>query len=164
MDRLAIANGYADLMARYAMPLFNTQTWDQKRHHPPHPETVVKANRYFIGHVNDALHGRNWRRKGIIGCQFVVGVEPQKSGVLHSHSVIGHPDLELGADEYAPLRRDMQAWSEEQWGYARLTVAKSADAVNLYVAKYIVKHGEITISEKLEALANGQLSLASTRQ
>jgi hypothetical protein len=155
LTRRVVAEGYAALMGRYALPLFVTQTFANRSH----PEAVCKAHRYFVGLLNNALHGKNWRRKGVIGAQSILGVERHRSGYPHSHAVIGHADLDLGADEYQPLRIALKLRCEEEWGFARLEVASSAVEVNAYVSKYVVKDGELWISDHIEALNTGQLSL-----
>lgn len=129
-----------------------------------HPETVVKAHRYTLNVLNTELHGNHWRRRGVIGAQSLLGVERHKSGQPHSHAVIGHPDLDLGAPEFSALRRSLRLTCEDEWGFAKLEVAESSAHCNAYVAKYIVKDGEIVISDRLEALNTGQLSLLSSTQ
>ena len=155
LTRRNVAAGYADLMGRYALPLFVTQTFAKRSH----PEAVCKAHRYFLSLVNVELHGKNWRRKGIIGAQSIVGVERHKSGYPHSHAVVGHPDIDLGSDFHRPLRAALKARCEDEWGFARLEVASSAAEVNAYVSKYVVKDGDLWISDNIEALNSGQLSL-----
>jgi hypothetical protein len=146
-------------MGRYALPLFLTQTF----RHRSHPEAVIKAHRYTMHLFNSELHGQNWRRKGVAGVQSLMGVERHKSGYPHSHAVLGHGDVDLGAGELSWLRRSIRLTCEEEWGFAKLEVAKSAAHCNAYVSKYIVKDGEIYISQRLEALNTGQLSMLAAR-
>jgi hypothetical protein len=158
MSRLAVAEGYASLMSRYAMPVFVTQTFENRAH----PETVVKAHRHFLNLWNCELHGNHWKRRGIEGCQSILGVERHKSGQPHSHAVVGHPDLDLAAPEFSPLRRLMRLTCEDEWGFAKIEVAESQEHVNAYVSKYICKDGEIEISPRIESLGTGQLSLIAS--
>ena len=151
--------GYAQLMGRFALPLFDTQTFVNRSH----PENVLKAHRYKVALWNDELHGRNWRRKGVTGVQWVLGIERHKSGYPHSHAVLGHPDLDLGAAEFSALRRIMRLTAEAEWGFCKLEVAKSAEHVNGYVSKYIAKDGEIEFSPQVDCLVGGQLSLCANR-
>jgi hypothetical protein len=72
---------------------------------------------------------------------------------------MGHPDIDLGSSEFAPLRRQIANTCYAEWGIAKLEVAKSLEHCNAYVAKYICKDGEIVISDHLEALNTGQLSM-----
>lgn len=155
MNGKAVSEGYAALMGRYSLPLFLTQTFERRSH----PEAVAKAHRFTLGLLNRELHGNNWKRRGVVGAQSLLGIERHKSGFPHSHAVIGHPDIDLGAGELSALRRALRLTCEEEWGFAKLEVAKSAEHCNAYVAKYIAKEGEIVISDHLEALATGQLSL-----
>lgn len=155
LTRRNVAAGYADLMGRFSMPCFLTQTFARRSH----PEGVVKAHRHAVSLLNVELHGNHWRRKGFIGAQSILGVERHKSGCPHSHAVIGHADLDLGADAYRPLRAALKARCEAEWGFARLDVASSAAEVNAYVSKYVVKDGELWISDNIAALNCGQLSL-----
>lgn len=155
LSRSAVSQGYASLMGRFALPLLLTQTFENRTH----PEVVGKAHRYFLNLFNRELHGNHWKRRGVIGCQSVLGIERHKSGWPHSHAVIGHPDIDLAAQEFASLRRSLKLESDFQWGWSKLEVAKSAAHANAYVSKYIVKEGEIVFSAHLAALATGQLSL-----
>jgi len=155
LTRENVATGYADLMGRYALPLFLTQTFATRSH----PEAVCKAHRFTIALLNNEIHGKNWRRKGELGAQSILGVERHKSGYPHSHAVIGHADIDLGAREFTCLRARLRTRCEEEWGFARLEVATSAAEVNAYVSKYVVKDGELWIADHIEALNTGQLSL-----
>lgn len=177
---ITVSAGYAALMGRYSLPWFHTQTFafgGPGDHRPrqgtvaaliggtryaragTHPEAVAKAHRHFLGMLNDELHGNHWRRRKIVGAQSVLGIERHKSGQPHSHAVIGHADLDLAAREFDCVRHALKQRCEKEWGYARVDVAKSQDDANAYVSKYIVKDGEIVISENIEALATGQLAL-----
>ena len=155
MSRAAVAEGYASLMGRFALPLFLTQTFEDRTH----PEAVTKAHRYTCNLINRELHGNHWKRRGIVGVQSIMGIERHKSGWPHSHAVMGHPDVDLGAPDLSPLRRLIANTCYEEWGIAKLEVAKSREHCNAYVAKYIVKDGEIVLSEHLEDLTTGQLSI-----
>jgi hypothetical protein len=170
MSRVQVAVGYAELMGRFSLPLFLTQTFTQPGNRLvegrrmwgspfTHPEAVVKAHRYTCNLINVALHGNHWKRRGIDGVQSILGIEKHKSGQAHSHAVLGHPDIDLGSPDLSVLRRDIRNMCYEQWGIATLEVAKSPEHCNAYVAKYIVKDGEIYLSDKLSALNTGQLSI-----
>jgi hypothetical protein len=155
MSRQAVALGYADLMGRFALPLFLTQTFTNRSH----PEVVEKAHRHTLNLLNRELHGNNWKRRGVVGAQSIMGIERHKSGFPHSHAVIGHPDLDLGAKEFSALRRSLRVTCEAEWGFAKLEVAKSAAHCNAYIAKYVCKDGEICLTDKLADLNHGQLAL-----
>jgi hypothetical protein len=95
-----VPQGYAALMGRYALPLFLTQTFrrghkaerlaprtvaaliggSRYRQSGTHPEAVAKAHRHTINMLNVELHGNNWRRRGIVGAQSLLGIERHKSG------------------------------------------------------------------------------------
>jgi len=155
ISRAAVAEGYASLMGRFALPLFLTQTFEDRTH----PEAVAKAHRYTCNLINVELHGNHWKRRGIVGVQSIMGIERHKSGWPHSHAVMGHPDIDLGDRQLSPLRRQIANTCYEEWGICKLEVAKSLEHCNAYVAKYIVKDGEIVLSERLEELNTGQLSI-----
>jgi hypothetical protein len=159
VNRHDVALGYADFMGRYTLPLFLTQTFT----HRTHPEAVEKAHRHTLNLLNRELHGNNWKRRGIDGAQSIMGIERHKSGFPHSHAVIGHPDLDLGAADYSALRRQLRNTCFEEWGIATLEVAESPAHCNAYIAKYVCKDGEICISARLEALHHGQLALTAPR-
>ena len=155
ISRTAVAEGYAALMSRFALPLFLTQTFEDRSH----PEAVAKAHRYTCNLINRELHGNHWKRRGIVGVQSIMGIERHKSGWPHSHAVMGHPDIDLGDPQLSPLRRQIANTCYEEWGIAKLEVAKSREHCNAYVSKYIVKDGEIVLSDHLEDLNTGQLSI-----
>lgn len=157
-DRGDIAAGYAKLMATFTLPLFLTQTFANRSH----PEAVEKAHRHTLNLLNRELHGNRWRQRGIVGAQSIMGIERHKNWFPHSHAVIGHPDLDLGAKEYSALRRALRLTCEEEWGFAKLEVAESQVATNEYVSKYVCKDGEICITDKLGALRTGLLSLQAS--
>jgi hypothetical protein len=168
-------------MGRFALPLFHTQSFDRTtrdqagtvaamRAGPKmsgsryakggtHPEAVAKAHRHTLNLINRELHGNHWKRRGIVGCQSIQGIERHKSGFPHSHAVIGHPDIDLGAPELSVLRRDIRNVCYAEWGVNDLQVAKSSEHCKAYVAKYIIKDGEILLTDRLEALNTGQLSI-----
>lgn len=155
LTRHNVALGYAELMGRFRLPLFLTQTFANRSH----PEAVGKAHRYTLALLNNDLHGKNWRRKGITGAQSILGIERHKSGYPHSHAVVGHPTVDLGALEHSALRAALRARCEAEWGFARLEVATSAAEVNAYVSKYVVKDGDLWISDHIETLNSPQLAL-----
>lgn len=155
-----VADGYAALMGRYALPWLCTQTFEDRSH----PETVIKAHRHFLNLLNRELHGNHWKRRGITGAQSILGVERHKSGWPHSHAVIGHPDLDIGSAQYNALRRGLKLECDHQWGNSKVEVAKNPLHCNRYVAKYITKDGELEISPDLHSLATGQLSLRMAAQ
>lgn len=157
LTRASVAAGYAEMMSRYALPLFYTQTFATRAH----PETCTKALRYYVNCWNRELHGNNWRRRGVDGCQFIAGIERQGNGNPHSHTVLGHPDLDLASPHYAILRRNMREMATQEWGWAKLEVAKSRADCNGYVAKYVTKDGHIELSSNLESMATGQLALVA---
>jgi hypothetical protein len=48
--------------------------------------SVLRRHGFVVQQINRKLFGNNWRRRGE-GVSYVIGVEPQQRGVLHSHAV-----------------------------------------------------------------------------
>lgn len=89
---------------------------------------------------------RNQTGKGHHRVEWVLGVEPHRTGRLHAHALVkfpaclGSPDRSYGWD----------LW--KQWhGLARIEPPRGAEDVAAYVSKYVVKTGsELNISESYQ--------------
>lgn len=162
-DRHAVALAYAkELMPKYGLPGFWTGTYDPKRFHAPHPEKVEKDLRWIMLQGSKLLHGNHYERRNHVGLQYIAGLEPQKSGRLHAHAVIGDPDVDIMAAtvEMSQFRGALCAIADDRCGFAKLLAPRNQADVDSYVSKYVVKGGEIILSDRLEHMNAGQLSLA----
>ena len=113
----------------------------------PHPEAMLKRGRYFCSKVNDNLYGRNWLKRGL-GVEFVTGVELQKRGSCHTHSLIRLPHHDVRDREQFSLAR-WQRFATSLGGFAWLEVPKSTADITAYVTKYVLKDGELVLSPNL---------------
>lgn len=120
----------------------------------PHPELMEKRWRYLEMSINQNLYGRNFRRRGQ-GIETITGLEKQKRGSLHTHSLIRLPDHDVN---------DPQQFSWKYWqnfaaivcghkqkdgsfkkGVVDLSIPRSSDDVVEYVTKYVCKGGDLII-------------------
>lgn len=110
--------------------------------------SVLRRHGYLVQQVNRNLFGNNWRRHGE-GVSYVIGVEPQQRGVLHSHAVW---DV-----KYVPYDL-IHSTMGELGGYAWVEPVSSNCGVGHYVTKYAVKAGQVHIylSRQIQALRFGQ--------
>lgn len=112
-----------------------------------HPEAMYKRTRYFMNSVNRKLYGRNYYKRGQ-GIEHVIGLERQKRGSVHSHSLIRLPDHDIkDRSQFSVIQ--WNEFAQELGGWAKLEMPRSsADTVD-YVTKYVCKGGEIYLSETL---------------
>ena len=113
----------------------------------PHPETMLKRGRYFFSKVNDALYGRNWQRRGE-GVEYVTGIELQKRGSCHTHSLARLPNHDVRDREQFSLA-SWQRFATSLGGFAWLEIPKSTADITAYVTKYVLKDGELVLSPNL---------------
>lgn len=107
-----------------------------------HPE---QANRYYCKFVrlnNERIYGKRYRRynKGIT---WVRGLEYQRRGVIHFHSLFSGLPSYWQDEEYR--FRAMKDWegTAEKCGFARIYPYKEGACA--YISKYISKGGELDI-------------------
>lgn len=108
-------------------------------------EALTHRYKYLVGRVNKMLYGTNWSRSGQ-GLSDVVGVEPQKRGVLHLHAVWD--------SEQVPYSEIHSIWNRIS-GYSWVEPINAITGVAHYVSKYSVKGG--TVSTYLSARKRGSL-------
>jgi hypothetical protein len=157
-----IAKVWSEFMCRFTLPLFLTYTYAPTRGtgrvvFNPHPEKVAKDAMRWLHLGSELLHGPNYRRR-TQGLQGIAGIEPHKSGRLHAHLVVGHPDLDLAAAEFGQVRQDIRQIAQDLYGWSKVEVARSAEGVTAYCSKYLVKGGELVLSPGLGALHRGRLA------
>ena len=117
----------------------------------PHPETMVKRSRYLEAKVNDSLYGRGWKRRGE-GIETVTGLERQKRGSVHTHAIWRLPDHDAGDRGQFSLAH-WQKFASELGGFAWLQVPRDQADVAHYVAKYVVKDGELVLGDTFNPAA-----------
>jgi hypothetical protein len=144
---MSVAGAYGQWLARWPWQLFVTITSERRTS----PEGIFKRFRHHIAQVNDELHGRHWRRDGK-GAAWVAGVERHKSGNPHLHALVYVPSLDL---------RDRRVFSLDDWqprfsdgGFAWLELVHVVERVSTYLAKYILKDGDIHIAPSLQEIAS----------
>lgn len=123
-----------------------------------HPEALLKRFRYCTHKIADHVYGKRWERRGT-GPEYVVGMERHKTGWPHSHGVIRLANVDL-AD---PLQFDLkhwQKWITETGGFCHLSRPRNQEDVVGYCTKYVLKEGDLTLSDNLNPYeASDQLAL-----
>ena len=108
---------------------------------------MLKRTRYFCAKVNDSLYGKRWQRRGE-GIEYVTGLELQKRGSCHSHSLLRLPDHDVHDREQFSLAY-WQQFATRLGGYAWLQIPRETADVTAYVTKYVLKDGELVLSDNL---------------
>lgn len=111
--------------------------------------SVLRRHGFVAQEVNRKLFGNNWRRRGE-GVSYVLGVEPQLRGVLHSHAVWDVPFVPYDVVHGLEKRIGGRIWIEP---------VTDGSSVGYYVTKYAVKSGSVFVylSRHNEALGNAGL-------
>lgn len=106
--------------------------------------SVLRRHGYLVQQVNRNIFGNHWRRHGE-GVSFVLGVEPQRRGVLHTHSVWD--------TEFVPYEL-IHSIMKKLGGMAWVEPVNSNCGVGHYVTKYAVKAGQVHVylSRQIQAL------------
>lgn len=112
-----------------------------------HPEHMYKRTRYFMSLINRKLYGRNWSKR-TEGIEHVIGLERQKRGSVHSHSLIRIPTLDVRDRHQFPLSYWHRV-ANDLGGFAKIELPKCQGDVVDYVTKYVCKEGEIYLSYSL---------------
>lgn len=106
--------------------------------------SCLRRHGYVVQQLNRKLFGNNWRRRGE-GISYVIGVEAQQRGVLHTHAVWDVPFVSY--DWVHSLEKEIggRIWIES---------VSSECGVGYYVSKYAVKDGNVVIylSRQIQAL------------
>lgn len=134
--------------------LFLTLTSSRKTH----PEALHKRFRYCAHKMADHLYGRHWERRGHAP-EYVVGMERHKSGWPHSHALIRLPNVDL-LDRGLYSLEFWQKFITDTGGWCWLERPKSQLEVVAYTTKYVLKEGDLILSDNLSPYENdGQLAL-----
>jgi hypothetical protein len=106
--------------------------------------SVLRRHGFLVQKVNRKVFGNNCRRRGL-GISFVIGVEPQLRGVLHSHAV-----WDADFVPYDLIHAEMRGLG----GHAWVEPVTAKHGVGHYVSKYAVKSGQVHtyLSRQIEAL------------
>lgn len=110
-----------------------------------HPEAMGKRTRHFMNMVNTHLYGNNWKRR-TDGIEWVTGLETQKRGSWHSHSVIRLPHNDINDRSQFSII-DWKQKAEELGGWAKLERPRQSSDIVEYVCKYVCKEGELDWSQ-----------------
>lgn len=96
-------------------------------------DTLLRRHGYLVRKLNKEIYGNHWDRRGQ-GIAYSLGVEPQKRGVLHLHSIWDA--------EYVPYDQVHSIWNRIS-GHAWIEPVTAATGVAYYVTKYSVKGGMV---------------------
>lgn len=164
LNSQAIRDGWVELLAREQWDCFATLTFNKPWRNENHAAGAFRAWLFQwceqqavergLCKLLPLCKGRprrsgwwwNQWRKGSARPVYVVGVEPHQSGNLHLHAVIRHslslPDLNR--------REGWKLWKNCH-GICRIEPPRSNDDVSSYLSKYVVKDGDLFISESFQS-------------
>ena len=135
---------WTDWLAQRPWDLFLTLTAEERTH----PEALHKRFRYCCHKISDRLYGRAATRSGC-PIEFVNGIERHKSGFPHSHALLRFPDVDVRDKAQFSLTY-WQPWISATGGFAWLSIPRAQADVVSYVTKYVVKDGELVLSDNLQ--------------
>ena len=119
-----------------------------------HPEAMQKRVAFIINTMNRHYYGRRWYRRPGQAISSVIAIERHKSGNPHAHALLRFPD-EL---PFAFPREWWQNVASETGGFCKLEIPRAQGDVIDYCCKYVVKGGELVLSENFQPLsAQGKL-------
>lgn len=140
----ALHGAWSDWLAARPWELFLTLTSERKTH----PEALHKRFRYCVHQMSDEIYGRSRTRQSC-PIEYVNGIERHKSGWPHSHALLRFPGVDL--DDRAQLSlADWQKRITDTGGFAWLSRPRAQADVVSYVTKYVVKDGDLLLSENLQ--------------
>jgi hypothetical protein len=130
------------------------------------PETMLKETRWFMNKTNKHLYGKNWFKR-TQGIEHVIGLERQKRGAMHSHSLVRFPDHDMTPDllrwlRHTALGKKIQNPSAHQQafpyhgglsGWSKIEIPRDQADITGYVCKYVTKEGDIYISASFDPSA-----------
>jgi hypothetical protein len=156
--RKAATQGYSDWLSSARWDLFVTVTDPNIAH----PEAMLKQTRWFMNRINRHLYGRHHDKRGQ-GIEYVIGIERQKRGSAHSHTLVRFPDhavtpelmswmkkTALGKRIPNPQKHEMNfPYRGGLSGNSKIEIPRDHADVTTYVCKYVTKEGELHFSPNL---------------
>jgi hypothetical protein len=143
-----LQTAWIEFLQRFPMQWFCTMTFKQH----VHPERADKTWRLWQHRLNMVLFGKNYFKRPGVGCFWIRALELQKREVIHYHALVGTA-TDIRNEQWK------RTWKNE-WlalaGFADITDVQSDTAVCNYVSKYVVKGGEIDVSESLRSFCQAQ--------
>jgi hypothetical protein len=113
----------------------------------PAPETMYKRTRYALNQINRSLYGPKFWKRGK-GVEYVIGLERQTRGSVHSHTIVRFPEHDINDPTHFSLRYWANFFNE-LGGWSKLERPNHSERTVQYVTKYVCKEGEIYLSETL---------------
>jgi hypothetical protein len=132
---------YTEWLSAYPWDLFVTLTAPDLSH----PESMYKRTRFLFNQMNTKLYGKKWWKR-TTGIEHVIGLERQERGSVHSHALVRFPDHDINDREQISLKY-WQRYATDLGGFAWLQRPRNSTATTNYVCKYVLKDGEIFLSE-----------------
>jgi len=155
--RIAVEPGvreaWTSYLAQRPWDLFLTLTSERRTH----PEALHKRFRYAVHQISNDLYGRAATRRSC-PIEYVNGVERHKSGWPHSHALVRLPDVDLDHRDQFSLEH-WQRWITETGGWCWLSRPRNQEHTVSYVTKYVVKDGELVLSDNLSPITDPRPSL-----
>ena len=128
-----------------------------------HPEIAYKKFGAWINGIDGDIFGKWYTKKGMnLGIRWVLAEEYTKQGRIHFHALLGDSKNfvrrnqdQSGFDEVFELEC-FRASAKDAWfrlgGFADMKrINQNIKAVTNYVSKYVIKGGDILVSETLSA-------------
>ena len=144
-----LADAWAEWLGHRPWDLFLTLTSNRRTH----PEALHKRFRFCTHKIADHLWGRHWERRGH-GVEYVCGMERHKSGWPHSHAMVRLPGVDLSDAGQFNLGY-WQKFITETGGFCYLERPRSQADVVSYTTKYVLKEGDLILSDNLNPLETG---------
>lgn len=141
LPKWTVRDGWIELCSRYAWGWFCTMTFAVS----VHPERAGKTWRYWVNQLNRSVFGRHWQGTDHMGVFWVRGSEYQMRGVLHYHALMS---AIVDLNGFARRLSWMDEWKKLA-GFTKIEPVFDKTAVTKYVTKYVVKGGDIDVSENL---------------
>jgi hypothetical protein len=140
----SLRDSWSQWLSARPWDLFLTLTSERRTH----PESLGKRFRYCVHKMSDELYGRAVTRQRC-PIEYVNGIERHKSGWPHSHALLRLPDVDLSERDQFSLA-DWQKAISDTGGWCWLTRPRAQGDVVAYVTKYVVKDGELVLSDNLQ--------------
>lgn len=139
----SLQGSWSEWLSQRPWDLFLTLTSE----HRTHPESLHKRFRFCVNRISDELYGRQQTRRGN-PIEYVNGIERHKSGWPHSHGLLRLPGVDLSERRQFSLA-DWQKSISDTGGWCWLTRPRDQADVVSYTCKYVVKDGELVLSDNL---------------